>query len=93
MQPPVGAVVEPTIELVLEVVMVNEPPPQLEARFDVALQALDDALGLRVGQLAEPPANPELTAEGGERVRRPAGAGVQRPSRLIISSRAARATV
>jgi hypothetical protein len=73
----IGALAKPAVELLLVVVVVDECPARLEARFDVALQAFDDALGLRLGRLAEPPAHLELAAEGGERVRRPAGAGVR----------------
>jgi hypothetical protein len=77
-QTAVGALVEPAVQLVLEVEVVGERAPGLKARLDVALQALDHALGLRVSRLAEVPAHPKLAAERCERVGRPAAASVQR---------------
>src|SRR5207245_9580406 len=45
----------------------------------VALQPLDDALRLRILGLEETPADPQLAAQGRERLTRAALAGVQRP--------------
>jgi hypothetical protein len=74
----VRPLVEPAIELVLEVELVQEAAPGLEARLDEALQALDRALRLRIARLQEVPAERELAQEGGEGLARPACAGVQR---------------
>src|SRR5439155_23477420 len=74
----VGALVEPAVELLLEVELVGERAAGLEARLRVALQPLDDALRLRIARLEEAPADGELAAEGGERLRRATAAGVQR---------------
>jgi hypothetical protein len=62
----------------LEVVVVDEAAARLEVGLQVALQALDDTLGLWIGRLAEAPADPKLAAERGARVGRAASAGVQR---------------
>jgi hypothetical protein len=61
----------------LEVELARETSPRLESLLDEALQPLDDALGLRIARLAEMPADPQLTAEAGERLARAAAAGVQ----------------
>jgi hypothetical protein len=45
----------------VEVELVGEAPAGLE----VAVQALDDALGLRIACLAEGPVDAQLTPEGG----------------------------
>jgi len=47
--------VEPGVKSVMEVDLVGEAPVGLEVRLGVAVQALDGALGLRVGRLAESP--------------------------------------
>jgi hypothetical protein len=70
--------VEPAVELGLEVELACERAAGLEARLRVALQPLDDPLRLRVARLEETPADPELAAEGGEWIGRPAAAGMQR---------------
>ncbi len=49
---------EPAVELVLEVELVGEHAARFEVGLRVALQALDAALGLRIGRLAELPARP-----------------------------------
>ena len=67
---------KPGVELVLEVELVSESSPRLEVRLRIALQPLDRALGLRVGGLTEPPRDPKLAAERGERVRRPPAVAV-----------------
>jgi hypothetical protein len=64
--PRVGAVAKPTLELVLEVEVVGEAAGGLERRLQIALQALDDPLRLRVAGLAEVPARPELAEIGGK---------------------------
>ena len=51
--------------------------PGSKLRLRVALQPLDGALGLRIGRLAEPPVDPQLAAEGGELLRRPAAMAVR----------------
>ena len=61
----------------LEVELVREQPAGLEAALGEVLQALDDALGLRIAAVAEVPADPQLPAEGSKRVRRTTAAGVQ----------------
>lgn len=58
----VRALIEPAIELIGEVELVGERSPRLEVGLHVALQALDDPLGLGVGGLAEPPADPKAQA-------------------------------
>jgi hypothetical protein len=73
---------KPGIELVLEVQLVGEGAPALEVRLRIALQALDGALGLRAGRLAEPPPDSELAAEGGEGLRRSAVVAVD--ARLAV---------
>src|SRR4051794_34857523 len=55
---------EPGVELRLEVQLVSEDAAGLEVGLRVALQALDRALGLRVGGLAEVPVDAEFAAEG-----------------------------
>jgi len=67
---------KPAVELVLEIRLVGKDAPGLEVRLRIALQPLDGALGLRVGRLAEMPADAQLAAEGGKRVARPAIAAV-----------------
>ena len=60
------------VELELEVELVRERPAGLEVALDEALQPLDDALGLRIGRLAELP----VDAAAGRRTRRtPRSAG------------------
>jgi hypothetical protein len=49
--------------LQLEVELVGENPPRLEALLDQVLQALDHALGLRLRRLAEVPIDAQLPAE------------------------------
>src|SRR6266536_2853735 len=78
MEANVGALAEPTVELLLEVELVGERAARLEARLHVALQPLDHALRLRIARLQEAPADPQLAAEGGERIGRAAAARVQR---------------
>src|SRR5262249_42714104 len=75
----VGALDEPAVELLLEVELAHERAPWLEARLQIALQALDHSLRLRIARLEKAPAKAELAAEGRERLRRPTLAGVQRP--------------
>jgi len=67
---------EPGVELLLEVQLVGEDAAGLEVRFRVALQPLDRALGLRIGQLAEMPVDLQLAAERGKRLGRPAAMAV-----------------
>src|SRR5207253_7457095 len=74
----VGALTEPAVELLLEVERAEEAPARLEARLQIALQALDHALRLRVVRLEEAPGKPQLAEEGGEGIGRPAAARVQR---------------
>jgi hypothetical protein len=74
----VGALFEPAVELLLVVELVGETPARLEARLQIALQPLDDALRLRIARLEEAPADLQLTAEGGEGLGRAADACVQR---------------
>ena len=61
--------VEPGVELELVVELVGEAAAGLKAALHEVLQALDDALGLRVARLAEVPADPQRAAERGERRR------------------------
>lgn len=68
---------EPPVELRLEILRAEEAAPRLEVGLHVALQALHQPLRLRIRRLAEKPADPELAAEAGERLARPAIAGVQ----------------
>ena len=75
----VGALIEPSIQLILEVDLVGEAPTRLEAGLHVALQALDDPLGLGVGRLAEVPTDPKQSAEGRKRLGGPCRPGVQGP--------------
>jgi hypothetical protein len=56
--------------------VVSEPTAGLEVGLGVALQALDGALGLRVGRLAEHPPGLQLPAERGERLARATGVAV-----------------
>ncbi len=77
MEADVGALGKPALELLLEVKLAQERAARLEARLQVALQPLDDALRLRVVRLEEAPAEPELAAESGEGLGRAALAGVQ----------------
>jgi hypothetical protein len=81
-----GGSLEPGVELELEVELVGEAPARLEVRLQVAPQALDDALGLGVGRLAEVPVELQLAAEGGVGVGRAAVARVQAPSRSQTAS-------
>jgi hypothetical protein len=73
----VRALGEPGVELQLEVALVGEGTARLKALLDEVLQALDDALGLRIRRLTEVPIDPELPAERRELVGRAALAGVQ----------------
>src|SRR5262249_54667235 len=74
----VGALVEPTVELLLVVELACERAAGLEARLGVALQPLNHTLRLRIFGLEEAPADAELAAESSERLGWPAAAGVQR---------------
>ncbi len=56
--------------------LVGEAAPALEVGLQIALQALDDALGLGIGRLAEPPPDPQLAAERRELRRRAAAVAV-----------------
>ena len=67
---------KPRVELVLEVQLVREAAARLEVRLGIALQALDDALGLRVGRLAEQPIHAQLSAQRGELLARSAAVAV-----------------
>ena len=62
---------------VCEVQLVSEATAGLKAAFHEVLQALDDALGLRVTRIAEVPVDAQLPAEGGELDRRSAARRVQ----------------
>jgi hypothetical protein len=66
----------------LVVELVGEHASGLERALHEVLQALDGALGLRVGRLAEAPVELEPAAERGEPLSRTAVAGVQ--ARLAI---------
>ena len=68
---------EPRVELQLEVEVVREAPAGLEVRLQISLQPLDDALGLRVGGFAEVPVEQQLPAEAGIGIGRAPAAGVQ----------------
>ena len=72
----------PAVELELEVELVGERPAGLEVGLEVALQALDDTLRLRVGRGAEEPVDLQLAAERGERLARATVVGVD--ARLAI---------
>src|SRR4051794_26938796 len=74
---PVDAVA-PAVEPQLEVHRVGEPPAGLEVGAQEAVRALEHALGLRVTDVEDDPADAELTAEAGERIGRAAAAGVDR---------------
>ena len=74
MQPAVG-LLEPRVELQLEVERVSERPARLEVRLEVLLELLDRALGLRIARLAEIPVAHQLTAEPGHRI----ASGARRP--------------
>jgi hypothetical protein len=67
---------KPGVELLLEVELVRERAAGLEVSLRVALQPLDGPFGLRVARFAEPPADPKLAAESGERLGRAALAAV-----------------
>jgi hypothetical protein len=54
------------VELVLEIQLVGKAPAGLEVRPQIAVRALEHALGLRVTRLEDDPPDPELTAEGSE---------------------------
>jgi hypothetical protein len=58
--------VGPAVELVLEIQLVGKAPAGLEVRPQIAVRALEHALGLRVTRLEDDPPDPELTAEGSE---------------------------
>jgi hypothetical protein len=63
--PRVG-LLKPGVELQLVVALVGKVPAAFEVRLKIALQALDDALGVRIGGLAEAPADLQLATERGE---------------------------
>jgi hypothetical protein len=67
----------PGVELQLEVKLVGEDPARLEALLHEVLQALNDALGLRVRWLAEVPVHAQLSAERRVFLGRTILAGVQ----------------
>lgn len=69
-RPGVG-LLEPGVELVLVVAFVDEVAPRFEVGLQVALQALDGALGLRIAPPAEVPPDAQEPAERGELARRP----------------------
>jgi len=75
--PRVRAIIKPAVQLQLAVQLVGEAAAGLEAAFHEVLQALDDALGLRVTRIAEVPVDAQLPAEGGELDRRSAARRVQ----------------
>ncbi len=54
---------EPAVELQLVVALVGERSAAFKVGLQVALHALDDASGLRIGRLAEPPPDLQLAAE------------------------------
>jgi len=68
MHPLVDAVA-PAVELQLEVGRVREPPARLEVGAHEPVRALQQPLGLRVPGVEDHPANAELAAKGGERLR------------------------
>ena len=72
----VRALIEPRVELQLKVQLIGERAAGLKGALDEVLQALDDALGLRVGRLAEMPTDAQLTAERGELIARAAAVTV-----------------
>jgi hypothetical protein len=57
--------------------LVREQPPGLEVGLEVALEALDQALSLGVGRLAELPVDGKLAAERRIDLHRAPGAGVE----------------
>lgn len=73
----VGTLIEPAIKLILKVDLVRERAPRLETRLHVALQALDNALSLRIARLTKAPADPQGPAQGGKRLGGPPGPGMQ----------------
>src|SRR5450755_4660235 len=79
MQPDVRPVIEPAVELTLEIELVRERPPRLETRLHIPLQPLDDALRLTVPRVKDTPADRQLPTERGELPGRPATTGVQAP--------------
>ena len=82
---------KPRIELQLEVEVIGKAPSRLEVRLEVSLQALDDALGLRIGCFAEVPVEEQLPAEAGIGIGRSTAACVQAPPRDPRPSRAGNA--
>jgi hypothetical protein len=74
----VGPFRKPAVGLRRAIELVGERPAWLEARLQESLQALDDAIRLGIARVEEVPGDPELAAKGGERLTRPAAAGVQR---------------
>ena len=63
MKADVGALVEPTIQLVLEVELVGERPPRLEARLHEPLQPLAHALRLAIPGVEDPLVGTQLAYE------------------------------
>jgi len=63
LRPRVG-LLKPGVELELVVAFVGEAATTLEVGLQIALQPLDDALGLRTGRLAEPPSDLQLASSG-----------------------------
>src|SRR4051812_48556184 len=64
------------VRATVEVELVGEHATWFEIGLGVALQALDGALGLRIGGLAELPGDLQLPAERRERLRRAAAVAV-----------------
>src|SRR5712691_6056262 len=62
LRPRVG-LLKPGVELELVVAFVGEAATTLEVGLQIALQPLDDALGLRIGRLAEPPSDLQLATQ------------------------------
>jgi hypothetical protein len=84
-QPNVRALIEPAVQLILKVQLVDERPARLEAGLDEPLQTLADALRLAGPGIEDPPADRQLPAEAGELLRRSPATGVQTPSRSTTS--------
>ena len=86
----VGAVLEPLVEAGLEVLGRGEGAARFEVGAQEAVGALEDALGLGVGGLADRPADRQGAAEGGEGLGRACPSGRSPPRGPRPRSAAAR---
>jgi hypothetical protein len=73
------SLLEPRVELQLEVQRVREVPVGLEVALHIPLQTLDRALRLRVSRRTEVPVEAQLPAEPSMGVGRASAAGMQAP--------------